>query len=533
MSKYIFVTGGVLSGIGKGIIASSVGNILNALGYNVSIMKCDPYLNLDPGTMNPIQHGEVFVTNDGGETDLDLGHYERFLCHPLSKINNLTAGQAYTSVMNKERRGEYNGNTVQIIPHVTDEIKSKIYTCASQSNCDFLIVELGGTVGDLESQPFIESLRQIQVELPVEDTCYIHVSYVPFLDNVGEVKTKPTQHSCKELRSLGINPDILIARSKDFLPSGTINKLAKYCYFPEDYVIPCPNADSLYLIPYTLSNNGLLNALREKLSITRKDYDQSFNMKALEFHKLYSDPKTPTRQIAIVGKYSKLEDSYLSIKEALLHSSLKIGISVGIHFIDTTNPYFDPDSLTNYHGVIIPGGFGENGTNEMLESIQVCYESQTPVLGICLGMQLMCIFMADYLLDIPNAGSTELNPHCDNPIIDILPEKKDLPIGGTLRLGSYPTILQKGTLLHSCYGTSLIYERHRHRYEFNNTYRGKFATDNRTFLSGASPDNKLVETVELHSNCHPFFVGVQYHPEFNSNLLNPHPLFTFFLQHCL
>jgi len=497
MSKFIFVTGGVVSGIGKGIIAASVGNILSNLGYYVSIMKCDPYLNLDPGTMNPTQHGEVFVTNDGGETDLDLGHYERFLNHSLSKLNNLTAGQAYSTVMYKERSGAYNGGTVQIIPHVTDEIKSKIYTCASQSNCDYLIVELGGTVGDIESQPFIETLRQLQAELPLEHTCYIHVSYIPYLNNVGQVKTKPTQHSCKQLRSLGINPDILVARSKDSLQTTVLTKLSKYCYLPEDRIIPCPDSESLYLIPSILVNNGMLNAIKNKFSIQRTDYNQEFNHKALSLYRINNNQdEFQTLEIAIVGKYSKLQDSYLSIKEALIHSSLKLNVNINITFLDTNNPKFDFHSF--YDGVIIPGGFAESGTSTMLEVIEVCYESNIPILGICLGMQLMSIFIAYYLLGIDDCSSSEFHPHCTNPIIDILPEKKDLPIGGTLRLGSYPTLLLENTLIRQAYHTELIYERHRHRYEFNNVYRSKFINDARIYISGL-----------------------------------PHPLFNSFLQHCL
>jgi len=533
MSKYIFVTGGVVSGIGKGIIAASVGNILTNLGYSVSIMKCDPYLNMDPGTMNPKQHGEVFVTDDGGETDLDLGHYERFINTPVSKINNITTGQAYNSVMLRERDGYYKGSTVQIIPHITDEIKRRIYSCADQSNCDYLIVEVGGTIGDLESQPFMESLHQIQVEQDENDTCYIHVSYIPYLDNTGELKTKPTQHSCKELRSLGINPDILVARSKDCLDNEVIRKLSKYCYFQEDYVIPCPNADSLYRIPYYLINNGLLNALKDKLSITRTNYDDSFNSKSHEFSYINNNRDNyPVLRIAIVGKYASLEDSYLSIKESLLHASVPTECVLDIVFVDTTSEYFDCD-VKSYDAIVIPGGFGESGTAGILELLEQAFYEKVPVLGICYGMQLMCIFLAEQLLGLQDCSSTEINPCCQNPIIDILPEKKDLPIGGTLRLGSYPTILREDTLLKRIYGSSLIYERHRHRYEFNNSYRGLFSKSDKVFISGLSPDNKLVESIEVDYFTHPFFIGVQYHPEFKSTLLNPHPLFISLLQHTL
>lgn len=523
MSKFIFVFGGVCSGIGKGIVAASVGNLLTRIGYSVSVMKCDPYINIDPGTMNPHEHGEVFVTYDGGETDLDLGHYERFIGRPLTKLSSITTGTIYNSVINKERAGKYNGGTVQIF-HITNEIKSKIYDLSASTGCDYLIVEIGGTIGDLESLPFIEAVRQIQTELDAADTASIHCSYVPYLSCSGEHKTKPTQHSVKELRGLGVSPDIIVTRpERGPLNKSILKKVAKYSYVKEENVIDCPNLTSLYHVPDTLYRNGILDALRDK-----------FKFKAIYIDGQWSRVCNPyitydkTINVAIIGKYMDQKDSYISVVEALKHSCTSNNVSLNIIYIDTIQP-FNNSKLLTIDGAIIPGGFGEEGVETIIEYLSFLRNTKIPTLGICLGMQLMCV---EYYRSFINTEATtrELSNNSDKlNIIDYLPDQHDgITIGGTLRLGTYPTKLSPGSLAYEAYKDVIVYERHRHRYELNNVYRDNLVKSG-LIVSGTSPDSKLVEIVELDKSLHPFYLGTQYHPEFQSNPIDTHPLFDTFI----
>lgn len=520
MTKFIFVTGGVCSGIGKGIVAASIGNLLTRSGYSVTILKADPYINIDPGTMNPKQHGEVFVTADGAETDLDLGHYERFIQKPLTRLSSISTGQVYQTVINKERRGDYMGGTVQIMD-ITDEIKSRIYTLASYSNADFVITEIGGTVGDIESIPFIEAVRQMVAEEDTTDTCTVHLGYVPFLNNVGEHKTKPLQHSVKELRSLGLSPDILVTRSEESLSSTIIQKLVRYCYVKPYQVVQCIDSPSLYKVPQQLRKKGILVPIADKLDLEPKHVDPLWDIMA--------DYKpTNTISICMVGKYTSLQDSYLSVTEALKHAGASKQLKIHIHYVDVTNPnyHINPNC---FDGFIIPGGFGDNGIEDIIDVLQICREHNIPTLGICLGMQLMCIEYARNIIGMASANSTEFDEFTQYPIIDIMPDKKGLDVGGTLRLGLYPTKVQPYTLLEKVYEKEIIYERHRHRFEVNNSFRGNLI-NNGLVVSGVSPDKSLVEVVELPN--HPFYLGTQYHPEFESYLTNPHPLFNSFIEAC-
>ena len=537
MTKFIFVTGGVCSGIGKGIVSASIGNLLTRIGYSVTILKADPYINVDPGTMNPKQHGEVFVTQDGAETDLDLGHYERFIQKPLTKLSSISTGQVYQTVINKERRGDYQGGTVQIMD-ITDEIKSRVYTLASHSSADFVITEIGGTVGDIESIPFLEAVRQIVSEEDPSDTCTVHLGYVPFLGNVGEHKTKPLQHSVKELRSLGLIPDILVTRSEISLEDVIIQKLVRYCYVKPYQVVQCPNSHSLYRIPKQLWENGIITAVSDKLDFVYPQNPDSL------WDYLAFNTTTQSTKICMVGKYSKLQDSYLSVTEALKHAGASLETYVDIHYVDVTDPTFtiNPDS---FDGFIIPGGFGDNGVEDIIDTLETCRTLRIPTLGICLGMQLMCIEYFRNVVPKPDlkgamkhaarhegANSTEFDEFTPYPIIDILPDKKGLDIGGTLRLGTYPTKIYEDTLLHAIYDQLLIYERHRHRYEVNNTFRGNLVNSG-LVMSGVSPDKSLVEVVELPQSIHPFYIGTQFHPEFQSYLTSPSPIFLSFVEHCL
>lgn len=527
MTKFIFVTGGVCSGIGKGIVASSIGNLLTRAGYSVTILKADPYINVDPGTMNPKQHGEVFVTADGAETDLDLGHYERFIQKPLSRLSSISTGQVYQTVINKERRGDYLGGTVQIMD-ITDEIKSRIYTLASHSGADIVIVEIGGTVGDIESIPFIEAIRQMVAEEETSDTCTVHLGYVPFLSNVGEHKTKPLQHSVKELREAGLSPDILVTRSEKSLSSTIIQKLVRYCYLKPYQVIQCTDQQSLYHVPSHLYTNKILDPVEDKLDISISPPDPLWDVMSTRVN-------TNTISICMVGKYTSLQDSYLSVTEALKHAGASQQLKIHIHYVDVTDPdyHINPNC---FDGFIIPGGFGDNGVEDIIEVLKTTREHKIPTLGICLGMQLMCIeFFRNAVahpkgINLQAANSTEFDEFTPYPIIDFLPDKKDLEnIGGTLRLGTYPTKIKPYTLLAKIYDDTIIYERHRHRYEVNNSFRGTLI-NNGLIVSGVSPDKSLVEVVELPH--HPFYIGTQFHPEFNSYLTNPHPLFSAFVKAC-
>lgn len=519
MTKFIFCSGGVMSGIGKGIVAASIANLLSRSGFNTTVLKADPYINIDPGTLNPKQHGEVFVTSDGAETDLDLGHYERFIQTPLTKLSSFSTGQVYQSVINKERYGLYNGHTVQIF-HIVEEIKSRIYNLANYTNADFLIVELGGTVGDLESVPFLEALRQLVSENDRYNTCCVHLTYVPYLPNVGEFKTKPTQHSINTLRSTGNSPDIIIARSHNQIPPSIISKISKYTYLPSSHIIPCPNFDSIYKAPSFLSNNNLLFALSSVLDIPLPIPDTTWDTIA------FSKP-THNLNLAIVGKYSSLQDSYLSVSEAIKHSSLSLSIYTDISYIDVTSDSFSVESLSNFDALVVPGGFGSNGIEPLIDSLHYARINKIPTLGICLGMQLMCIEFFRNYLNLPHSNSTEFDINTSDPIIHILPDKLDKPIGGSLRLGTFPSKILIDSKLYSIYDSLIVYERHRHRYEFNNFFI-PYLYNTPLSISSTSPDNQLVESIELSN--HPFYIGTQFHPEFQSYLTNPHPLFTHLLE---
>jgi len=513
MTKFIAVFGGVVSGIGKGVVAASIANLLTRCGYEVSVLKCDPYINIDPGTMNPREHGEVFVTYDGGETDLDLGHYERFIGHPLTKLSSITTGIIYNSVINKERAGKYNGSTVQIF-HITNEIKSRIYDLASSTACDYLVVEIGGTIGDLESLPFVEAVRQIQTELDATETASVHCSYVPFLSCSGEHKTKPTQHSVKELRSLGVTPDIIVTRPEGgSLSKSLLKKIAEFCYVKKENVIDCPNMPSLYLVPNVLYENGILDALKAKFNFKAQYIDGSWDR--------------------LCGRYLTMENykSYeyeitiALVIEAVKHAALQQDTKVTFKFIDSTKP-FDSDLLQYVDGVVVPGGFGNDGIENIISYLTVCRLQKFPTLGICLGMQLMATEYARAFIN-EEATTRELSGSPDEiNIIDYLPDQYDnINIGGTLRLGTYPTTIQPHTLAEFAYKDSIVYERHRHRYELNNAYRGQLVRAG-LITSGVSPDSRLVEIIELDTNVHPFYLGTQFHPEFQSYPLNPHPLFS-------
>lgn len=520
MSKFIIITGGVVSGIGKGVVAASTANLLKRIGYSVSILKCDPYINVDPGTLNPKQHGEVFVTQDGAETDLDLGHYERFIYEPLSVLNTMSTGQIYDSVIKAERQGKYKGHTVQIF-HIVEEIKRRIYYLAGQLNPDFLIIEIGGTVGDIESIPFLETVRQIQSQEDKEDTCSIHVVYVPFLSSVGEHKTKPAQHSVSSLRSSGISPDIIITRAEDSLSKHTLDKISSYCYVPSSNVIDCPNVDSIYQVPKLLLDKNFLYSLNNILEFNWN------NTISLEWDNTLNFIPSSSVSIALVGKYTSLKDSYISIIEALKHAAWSQSAALDITYVDVSSKNYTID-FDSINGVIVPGGFGENGTEDIIDILKHCRENKIPTFGICMGMQLMCIEFARHVLNLPNANSIEFDPSTPYPIFDILPDKNTIDIGGTLRLGSYPCNLHhKDSITMSAYSSLSTKERHRHRYEFNNAYRGNFIT-NDCLITGTSPDKSLVEIIEFPN--HPWFIGTQFHPEFQSNLLQPHPLFVSFIK---
>ena len=530
MTKFIFVTGGVVSGIGKGIVAASVGNILTNFGYSVTALKCDPYINVDPGTMNPMEHGEVFVTVDGAETDLDLGHYERFIGVHLNKDSCITTGQIYKQVIDKERSGGYNGGTVQIM-HIADAIKSHIYSLASSSSVDYLIVEIGGTIGDLESLPFVEAMRQLRAESDKGDTCSIHCSYVPYLRCVGEFKTKPTQHSVRELQGLGVSPDIIVTRAEDDLSPDTLSKVARYCYLPESHVIDCPDATSIYDVPAKLRKNGITQALRSILNFSSDTFDATWETLIKHSHRIGRPNEI---YILLVGKYTELKDSYISVIEALNHAANEVDAILYIDTYDATKPT-DVEELIGdfgYDGFIIPGGFGDRGVETMISILTGLRQDKIPTLGICLGMQMMCIEYSRTVLGHDEAASTEFEEYSDYPIIDLLPEQKHGVSGGTLRLGSQCGKTYPNTIAREAYGEEYYWERHRHRYEVNNDLRGDLINGG-MITSGTSKDSRLVEIVELPRDVHPFYLGCQFHPEFESTITNPHPLFKAFLKSCL
>lgn len=520
-TKYVFVTGGVVSSLGKGITAASLGRLLKNRGLKVSIQKFDPYLNVDPGTMSPYQHGEVFVTDDGAETDLDLGHYERFIDENLSKNSNVTTGKVYWSVISKERKGEYLGGTVQVIPHITNEIKNRVYRVSKERQVDVVITEIGGTVGDIESQPFLEAIRQVQYEVGKENVCFIHVTLVPFLGKAGELKTKPTQHSVKELRSIGIQPDVIVCRTEKELSDDVKKKIGLFCNIDGGSVIQNLDAENLYEVPLMLHKEGLDNLVCEKLHLGCRDINNAEWRAMVDNIKSLKDEVT----IALVGKYVELHDAYISVVEALSHGGYANGSNVNIKWIssmDVTAENVD-EILKDVDGVLVPGGFGDRGVEGKIEAIRWAREKKVPFLGICLGMQCAVIEFARNVLGYEGANSSELAPDTKYPVIDLMPEQKDVEdMGGTMRLGLYPCKIEKDTNSYELYNNEVIYERHRHRYEFNNEYRENII-DAGMSIVGTSPDGRLVEIVEIKD--HPWFVAAQFHPELKSRPNRPHPLF--------
>ena len=525
MTKYIFVTGGVVSGLGKGITAASLGRLLKSRGLKVAAQKLDPYINVDPGTMSPYQHGEVFVTDDGAETDLDLGHYERFIDEDLNKFSNLTTGKVYWNVLQKERNGEYLGETVQIIPHVTGEIKSFIYSVGRKTDADVVITEVGGTIGDIESQPFLEAIRQVSLELGRENCLYMHVTLVPYIKSSGEHKSKPTQHSVKELRSIGINPDIIIARCDEPLEETIRQKISLFCNVKPDCVIENLTLPVLYEAPMMLEAQHLSDIVCRELGLSAPPCDMSGWEQML--YRIRSRDKAVT--VALVGKYVKLHDAYLSVAEALQHAGYEHGTVVNIEWIDAEllSEQTVDSFLSGCSGILVPGGFGDRGIEGKIIAAKFARERDIPYLGICLGMQTAVIEFARNVLRIENANSSEFRPGGPDSVIDLMPDQQgNLPKGGTMRLGAYPCRIKPGSQMEKVYKASQISERHRHRYEFNNSYRGRFEAAGMV-ICGVSPDNRLVEAVELPQNR--FFVAVQFHPEFKSRPNHAHPLFYGFI----
>ena len=521
MTKYIFVTGGVVSGLGKGITAASLGRLLKARGLKVAAQKLDPYINVDPGTMSPYQHGEVYVTEDGAETDLDLGHYERFIDENLNKYSNLTTGKVYWNVLNKERRGEYLGETVQVIPHITGEIKNFIYSVGRKTQADVVITEIGGTTGDIESQPFLEAIRQVGLEIGRENALYIHVTLVPFLSGSDEHKSKPTQHSVKELQGMGIAPDIIVLRCDQPLEASIFKKIALFCTVKPDCVIENLTIPVLYEAPLMLEKHHFSDIVCRELGIDAPAPDLTeWNALIDRIHN-----RTKTIRIAIVGKYVQLHDAYLSVAEALRHAGYEYGTRVAIDWVDseTVNEETVAERLEGVAGIVIPGGFGNRGIEGKITTAKFARTHNIPVLGICLGMQIMVIEFARNICRLADANSGEFDEQTPHKVIDFMPDQNaEIDKGGTLRLGAYPCQIADGTKMKECYHSDLIYERHRHRYEFNNDYRELFS-DAGLRISGTSPDGRIVETVEIPEN--DFYVGVQYHPEFKSRPNRPHPLF--------
>lgn len=528
--KYVFVTGGVVSGLGKGITAASLGRLLKMRGYSVTMQKFDPYINIDPGTMNPIQHGEVFVTDDGAETDLDLGHYERFIDINLSKNSNTTTGKIYQSVINKERRGDYLGGTVQVIPHITNEIKERVFRVGQQDNADFVITEIGGTVGDIESLPFLEAIRQVKKDVGKNDVLYIHVTLVPYISAAGELKTKPTQHSVKELRSIGISPDIIVCRSEKPISKEMREKMAMFCDVDPDAVIQNLTARSIYEVPMLMEEQGLDTIVLRKLEMEDKPKDmQGWHDMVARILKKYDKKVT----IAVVGKYVALQDAYISITESLRHAAVANEAELDIHWVNAEEIEADDTDMdkvmAGVDGILVPGGFGNRGIEGKIKAIQYAREHKIPFFGICLGMQCAVIEFARHVCGMADANSSEFNPNSTHPVIDLMPEQIDVEdLGGTMRLGLYPCKVYPDTLTSKAYNAELIYERHRHRYEFNNAFREEIVGKG-LVLGGTLPNGRLVEIVELPESEHPWFLGAQFHPEFKSRPTNPHPLFRDFV----
>ena len=526
-TKYIFFTGGVVSSVGKGVTAGAIGLLLKERGFKVVVQKLDPYINVDPGTMSPYQHGEVFVLDDGAETDLDLGHYERFIDIRLSRASNFTTGQVYAEVISKERRGDYLGGTIQVIPHITNEIKRRIGLVAKESSADIVLVEIGGTVGDIESQPFLEALRQMRNEVGKDNTFFVHVTWMPFIEAAGELKTKPTQHSVAELRSIGISPNMIIARSDQPIDHDLLDKIALFCDVEKKAVVPMETTPVLYEVPLLLDQAGVGEFIVEKLNLeSTKVPDWTLWRELVKGVK----KSKPVVEISLVGKYVELHDAYMSVRESLKHAALKLGLEIEINWLHATDLEKGKgwDILKKTNGIIVPGGFGSRGIEGKIMAARYARENKTPYLGLCLGMQLMCVEFARNVLGYEDANSTEFDRTTTHPVIDLMIEQRAITdMGGTMRLGLYPCEIKKGTKAAQAYQLDKIEERHRHRFEFNNAFRSEFETAGMIF-SGVSPDNKLVEISELAN--HPFMVGSQFHPEFLSRPNRPHPFFLSFVQ---
>ncbi len=526
-TKFVFVTGGVLSSVGKGVTAAALGRTLKERGFSVTAQKLDPYLNVDPGTMNPYQHGEVFVLDDGAETDLDLGHYERFMDVRLNRHSNITTGQVYMEVIAKERRGDYLGGTIQVIPHITDEIKRRIALVAKTTGAEIVLVEVGGTVGDIESLPFLEALRQMRHDVGRENSLYIHVTWLPYIRSTGELKTKPTQHSVRELRSIGIQADMIIARSDYPVPEELREKIALFCDVEPQAVIPMVTTDVLYEVPLLLERYGVADYVLRRLGLAPRQQPHW-----APWQRLVEEARRPKPRIkiALVGKYVELHDAYMSVREALHHAALHLGVEVDIAWVHSTELERDRgwEEVRRAHGILVPGGFGDRGIEGKILAARYAREHQVPYFGLCLGMQLMVVEFARHVLGDEEANSTEFNRATPHPVIDLMPDQRGiLDKGGTMRLGLYPCRLQPHTRAHRAYGVEEVQERHRHRFEFNNAYREALERAGMVF-SGLSPDGRLVEIAELRD--HPFMLGTQFHPEFLSRPNKPHPLFVAFLQ---
>ncbi len=526
-TKYIFFTGGVVSSVGKGITAASVARLLKQRGFSVAIQKLDPYINVDPGTMSPYQHGEVFVLDDGAETDLDLGHYERLADLRLNKACTMTTGQVYADVIAKERRGDYLGGTIQVVPHITNEIKRRIGLVSKVTSAEIVLVEVGGTVGDIESLPFLEALRQFRSDMGKENTLYIHVTWLPYIGATGELKTKPTQHSVKELRSIGISPDIIVARSDTPVENEICEKIAQFCDVEKRAVIPMVTAPVLYEIPLLLEEAKVGEFIMERMGLTASKIPnwQSWRQLVVETKR-----EKPAIKVALVGKYVELHDAYISVRESLQHAALALGVELDLKWVHSVDLEKSSDfaQLSDASGIIVPGGFGSRGIDGKIAAARFARENKVPYFGLCLGMQLMVVDFARHILQTEDANSSEFDQATQNPVIDLMLDQKDVTdMGGTMRLGLYPCDLQPGTIAHKAYGVDRVDERHRHRFEFNNKYRDLFAEKGMRF-SGLSPDGRLVEIAELTD--HPFMLGTQFHPEFLSRPTRPHPLFIQFIK---
>ena len=525
MTRFIFVTGGVVSSVGKGVTVASIGRILKSRGVSVSVLKLDPYLNVDPGTMSPYQHGEVYVTSDGSETDLDLGHYERFIDMNLTRSSNVTAGQVYSDVIARERRGEFLGGTIQAIPHVTDAIKQRMLHLAKESGAEVIVVEVGGTVGDIEGLPFLEAIRQMHNEVGKDNVFYIHVTFLPYISSTGELKTKPTQHSVRELRSIGIQPDAILCRSDHEVADEIKHKMTVHCDVPARGIITLPTVSTIYEVPLILQDQGLGDLIVETLRLPTVEQDMAQWRDMVEAVK---EPKE-TLTIAVVGKYVDLPDSYISVKEALLHAGLYHQRDIDVRWVRSEDVEEEgPDSLLHSAcGIVVPGGFGPRGIEGMISTVRYARDHKVPYLGLCLGMQVMVVETARTLLGKEHANSTEFDPNTPHPVIDLMPEQKDVTqMGGTMRLGVYPCEIVEGTWAARAYGQTLVQERHRHRFELNNAFREELESVD-LWPTGLSPDGRLVEIMEMAEQ--PFMVGVQFHPEFLSRPNVPHPLFREFI----